>query len=173
MIKLEMKNYNIILREKHQKYQLYRLGKLTNMSILQAKKDKPFETQIKSIEEPGKKQIDAITNQNKKLEALTNKDGGHKDKEIFNELIKEIFDKIIKLTDEIKQNDSIYYFKDSIARNRFDDFNDSMKLFGKVRSGQMKLEKAKKLQNVFISKMNEISKGKFLIRRATKCIKKN
>ena len=61
---------------------------------------KAFEKQIKTIEEQGKKQIDAITNQIKKLikinQALTNKDNDHKDKEIFNELVTEIFDKIIE-----------------------------------------------------------------------------
>ena len=38
MIKLRMKNYNMILTEKQQKYQLYHLEKLINMNILQAKK---------------------------------------------------------------------------------------------------------------------------------------
>ena len=42
------------------------------------------------------KQTDAITKHNKKLEALTNKDGVHKDKEIFNELVRERFDIIIE-----------------------------------------------------------------------------
>ena len=36
--------------------------------------DKAFEKQTKTIEEQGKKQIDAIANQNKRLDALTNKD---------------------------------------------------------------------------------------------------
>ena len=36
--------------------------------------DKAFEKQIKMIEDQRKKQLDAITNQNKRLEALTNKD---------------------------------------------------------------------------------------------------
>ena len=55
------------------------------------------------IEEQGKKQIDVIANQSKKLEALTNKDDDHKVhyKEIFNELVTERFDKIIELFDEI------------------------------------------------------------------------
>ena len=35
---------------------------------------KAFEKQIKTIEDQGRKQIDAITNQNKRLAALTNKD---------------------------------------------------------------------------------------------------
>ena len=64
---------------------------------------KAFKKQIKTIEEQGKKQIDAITNQIKKLEALTNKDNDHKDKEIFNVLVTEIFDKIVESTDEINQ----------------------------------------------------------------------
>ena len=38
MIKLDMKNYNMILTEKQQKYQHYHLEKLINMNILQVKK---------------------------------------------------------------------------------------------------------------------------------------
>ena len=34
MIRLEMKNYNIILIERLQKYQLYHQGKLVSMNIL-------------------------------------------------------------------------------------------------------------------------------------------
>ena len=45
--------------------------------------------------------------------ALTNKND-HKDnyKEIFEELVKENFDEIKELTDEINENDLIYNFKD-------------------------------------------------------------
>ena len=46
-----------------------------------------------------------------KNKALTNKYGGHKKKEIFNELAKERFDKIIELTYEINQNNLIYNLK--------------------------------------------------------------
>ena len=35
------------------------------------------------------------------------------------------------------------------ARRRFDDFNNSIEPFRKMQSGEMKLEEAKKLQNVF------------------------
>ena len=50
---------------------------------------KAFEKQTKTIEDQGKKQIDAITNQNERLEALTNK---YDHKSIF----KEIFDNQLK-----------------------------------------------------------------------------
>ena len=104
-----MKNYNMILTEKQQKYQRYGQVKLINMNILQVQNyyhlikvniieqakftysplGKAFEKQTKTSEEQGKKQIDAIANQNKILEAITNKDD-HKS------IYKEIFDKLVK-----------------------------------------------------------------------------
>ena len=39
MIQLRMKNYNIILTEKQQKYQRYRQVKLINVNILQVKEN--------------------------------------------------------------------------------------------------------------------------------------
>ena len=38
MKRLDMKNWNTILREKQQKYQLYHLEELINMNILKVKK---------------------------------------------------------------------------------------------------------------------------------------
>ena len=107
--------------------------------------------------------IDAITKQNKRLAALTNKDDNHKDnyKKIFEELVKERFDKIEELTDEINQNDLIYYFKSNTSRKRFDDFNNCMELFKKLKSGKMKLEEAKKQQNLLKSNLNEKSRERY------------
>ena len=50
------------------------------------------------------KKVDDITNRNKVLWTLTNK---YDDKKIFEELVKEKFDEIGKLTDEINQIDLI------------------------------------------------------------------
>ena len=66
----------------------------------------------------------------------------------------------MEINDEINENDLVYYFKVSNTRKRFYDFNNGIKL-EKIRSGEMKSEKAKKLQNVFKSNLNEISKGRF------------
>ena len=108
-------------------------------------------------EEEGKKQIDGIPIKSKKLVALTNKGDDHKDnyKEVFEELVKEKFDEIKELTNEINQNELIYYFKGNTARRRFSDFNNGIELFEKVKSGKIKLKEAKKLQNVFKSNLNE------------------
>ena len=106
---------------------------------------KVFEKQTKTNEEQGRKQINAITNQNERLVALTNKDD-HKNsyEEIFEELVKERFDKIKELTDEINNGNLIYYFAGNTARNKIDDFNNGTVLFRKIQSAKMKLEKAKK-----------------------------
>ena len=106
--------------------------------------------------------MNAIANQNKRLTPLTNKDD-HQDnyKEIFEELVKEKFDEIKELTYEIKNDDLIYYFTSNTARKRFYDFNNGIECFRKIQYGELKLEEANKLQNVFKSNLNEISKGRF------------
>ena len=90
--------------------------------------------QLKSKE---KKQIDAITNQNKRLAALTNKDDDRKAnyKKIFEELVKERFYEIKEFTDEINQNDLIYYAKSNTSRKRFYGSNNCIELFKKNKFG--------------------------------------
>ena len=79
--------------------------------------------------------------QNEKLVTLTNKDY-HKGnyQEIFAELIKD--------------------FKYNTSRKRFGDFKNSIELFKKIKSCERKLEKAKNLQSLFESNLNEISRGR-------------
>ena len=69
----------------------------------------------------------------RKVLDLTNKDDDHKDnyKKMFEKLVKERFDEIIELTNEMNQNDLTYYLKGNTARKRFDDFNNDIKLLKK------------------------------------------
>ena len=80
------------------------------------------------------RQVDLINNDGKKL--------SHK--EIFQELFRERFDEILELTDEKKMDNLIYYFKDDISRKSFDEFENGIQLFEKIKSSDMKLEEAKK-----------------------------
>ena len=91
---------------------------------------KAFKKQTKKIEEQVRKLADDITNQNERLVALTNKDD-HKDnyKKIFEELVKERFDGIKELTDNINKNYLTYYLKGNTARERFDNFIIGIGLF--------------------------------------------
>ena len=76
-----MKNYNMILTEKQQKYQHYHLEKMINMNILQVKKQftysplgKALENQRKTIEDQGIKQVEALkalkSEENQELESI-------------------------------------------------------------------------------------------------------
>ena len=96
-----------------------------------------FEKQTKAIEDQGEKQIDTITNRKDNY------------KEIFEKLAKERFDEIKELTNEISHDDLMYYFKGNTATKRFNDFNNGIELSKRIESGEMKLEEAKILQNVF------------------------
>ena len=57
-----MKNYNVILIAKQQKYQLYLLVKLTYSSL-----SKAIEKEIKTIEDQGEKQINIFEEHRKTL----------------------------------------------------------------------------------------------------------
>ena len=53
------------------------------------------------------------------------------------------------------------YFKGHTACKKFDNFENEKKLFDKIKSDEMKLEEAKKMQNVFKSNLNKISRGEY------------
>ena len=86
---------------------------------------KAFEKQTKTIEEQGKKQIDAITNQNKRSEAVTNNKrlealtNENIYKGIFDQMTKQKFDEIRELIEEINHCYLKYYFKGDIAKKGF------------------------------------------------------
>ena len=54
-----------------------------------------------------------------------------------------------KVNEWNKLNDLIYINLGNTARKRFDDFNNGIERLEKIKSGEMKLEEAKKLQKVF------------------------
>ena len=144
MIRLKMRNYNMILTEKQQKILLLSSGKIDKYEYLTGEEllplyqsriieqakctysplKKVLEKQMETTEDQEKKQTDAITNQKKRLAALTNKDDENlSHKEIFKELVREGFDEIRELTNEANLDDLIYYLKGNTARKIFDDFD--------------------------------------------------
>ena len=130
MIRLSMKNFNMMLIKKQQKYQLYHQAKLINTNILQKyylliktnnrkskftylSLGKAFEKQRITTEDKGGKQVKAIEEHGKqqlKSNALlreydydTKKDSQSllKLKEIFNKRIDEKQDNILKLNKKL------------------------------------------------------------------------
>ena len=93
---------------------------------------------------------------------LISKDGKNfSHQEIFEEFARERFDETPELTNKTSFDDLIHYFKSDTTRKRFDDFENGIKLFENVISGDMKLEEAEKLQNVFKSNLIKISRERY------------
>ena len=55
-----------------------------------------------------------------------------------------------------------------ILLQKLNDFDNGIELFRKMQSGEMKLEDAKELRNIFKSNVNEISKGRYKSKEHTK-----
>ena len=133
MIRLEMKNYDMILIEKQLKYQLYHQVTLINMNILLVKTSnqqqlieqarftyspvgKAFEKQIKTIEDEGEKQVDALKKlkPKKQTKAITYKsddDNTLISKEIYDDILEERMDEILKMSRGINYSNLVYDFK--------------------------------------------------------------
>ena len=96
------------------------------------------------------KKTDAITNQNKRLEAVTNNErlevltNKNIYKGIFDKTIKQKFDEKRELIEEKNHSCLTYYFKGDTAKKGFDNFNNCIELFKKIQSGKIKLKEAKK-----------------------------
>ena len=61
----------------------------------------------------------------------------------------------------IVDNDLIYCFKYNTATKNFNEFENGIELFRKIKYDEMKLEDAKELQNIFKTNLNKISKGRY------------
>ena len=146
MIKLETKNYSMILLEKLQKYQPYHQAKLISLNILQVKKycllikkkkieqakctypplGKAFGKQAKTIEDQGEKQVDALEilklkDQTKLIEGIFPKN--HESDETKNELhkIKRYENKVIRENLFYESSKQVYNFKVFKAVRSFGD----------------------------------------------------
>ena len=58
-------------------------------------------------------------------------------------------------------NSLIYYVKNNNATKDFNEFETGVERFSKIKFGEIKLEDAKQLQNIFKTNLNNVSKGRF------------
>ena len=159
MIKLEMKNYNMILIGKQPKYQLYHQTKihkyeyLTGEDILPSNKQqiteqakftysplgKAFEKQIKTIEDQGEKQVKALNTLKSDNNKLTIEDVIPKS--VFaNDEAKEEFNKIKEIEKNVDR-EKLFYKSDKNTYN-FKNFH-TIRTFGKdIYEGKITFEKA-------------------------------
>ena len=109
---------------------------------------KAFEKQIKTIEDQGKKQIDAL----KVLEPKGIESGSNKKpeitKEIYDEILEKRLDEIIKMRDKIDFRNVTYNFKGQTASIKFGKFGSSMYIYGHMKSVDTTLQQEKNSKKI-------------------------
>ena len=127
---------------------------------------KAFEKQIKTTEDQGEKQIDALKDQ-KQTKAITYKsddddDDDHKtctSKEIYNEILEERIDEILKMSKEISYSNLVYDFKGPTSPTHFSEYGDPMYIYGHMKNGEKTLPQVEEEQNYFKKDLNQITSG--------------
>ena len=107
---------------------------------------KAFEKQIKTIEDKGQKQVEAL-----KSNATNSKydDNPSISKEIYDKLLDERTDEILEMTREINYNNLGYNFKRSSSPISFTNFGGSMDTFNQLKKGDKILQQVEKDQKDF------------------------
>ena len=119
---------------------------------------KAFEKQIKTIEDQGKKQVDALENLKPKeqTKAITYKSDDDDDddddddvpisKEIYDEILEERMDEILKMSREINYSNLVYDFKGPTPSINFAIFGGPMGTYNQLKNGDKTLQQVEKEQ---------------------------
>ena len=177
-----MKNYNMILIERLQKYQLYHQARLISMYLTgeeilpsnqqqvieQAKFThsplrKAFEKQTKTIKDQEEKQIEAIQGNKKQLAKINddykNKLLLSKEREIFKNVLNEKLDKIEELNKKFDYNNLKYTIISTCEKFEFDKSEDPLVFLNDIKAGKISLENAKNLQKDYNEYLKKVRKG--------------
>ena len=124
---------------------------------------KAFEKQIKTIEDQGEKQVEALKNlKSKEQIKATEGESNNQSKAsiIFNDLVKERMDIINKLYESVDYNNLKFDYVGSTKDVSFYEFMDSKDLFNKIRNNQIRFSDAQEKQKLFLNKLNNVKIGK-------------
>ena len=124
---------------------------------------KAFEKQIKTIEDQGKKQVDALENLKPKEETKPIEDKSNNQSKatiIFNELINKRKELMNKLYDSVDYNNLKFEYVGPTKDVSFYEYRDSKELFNAIENSQIRFSEAKNKQNEFLNKLNEAKFGK-------------
>ena len=120
---------------------------------------KAFEKQIKTIEDQGKKQVDALENLKPKEETKPIKDTSNNQSRatiIFNDLINKRKELMSKLYDSVDYKDLKFEYIGPTEDVSFYEYMDSKELFNAIKNSQIKFSDAVNKQNEFLNKLNNI-----------------
>ena len=122
-----------------------------------------FDKQIKTIEDQGKKQVDALEKLKPK-EKIKPIEGTPNNRSragiIFNELINKRKELMTKLNDCVDYNNLKFEYMTKAKDVSFYEYRDSEELFNALREGKIGFSEAKNKQYEFLSKLTNIKIGK-------------
>ena len=122
-----------------------------------------FDKQIKTIEDQGKKQVDALEKlkPKEKIKPIDGKpDNRSRAGIIFNELINKRKELMTKLNDSVDYNNLKFEYMTKAKDVSFYEYRDSEELFNALREGKIGFSEAKNKQYEFLSKLTNIKIGK-------------
>ena len=119
--------------------------------------EKTFEKQIKTIEDQGKKQVDAL----KVLELKAIENGSNNKPVItqyfYDKILKKRMDEILKMSNKIDFDNLIYNFKGPTSSINFGKFGGPMYIYGHMKNGDTTLQQVEKQQKDLKKELNEIT----------------
>ena len=124
---------------------------------------KTFEKQIKTIEDQGKKQVDALENLKPKEETKPIEDKSNNQSKatiIFNDLINKRKKIMSELHDSVDYNNLKFEYVGPTKDVSFYEYKDSKELFNAIKNSQIKFSEVKNKQNVFLNKLSNAKIGK-------------
>ena len=124
---------------------------------------KAFDKQIKTIEDQGKKQVDALEKLKPKEETkpIENKSNNQsKAATIFNEFISKRKELMNKLYDSVDYNNLKFEYVSRAKDASFYEYMDSKELFNPIRDNMIGFSEAKNKQNDFLNKLTNIKIGR-------------
>ena len=127
---------------------------------------KAFEEQIKTFEDQGKKQVDALENLKDTNKQVVNINDDYEDKllhskeqEIFRKIYNKSLDKIEELPEKIDDNNLVFAILSTGETIDFTRKNNPLTLLKKIRNGKITLETANELQKDLNNAIKKIRKG--------------
>ena len=124
---------------------------------------KAFEKQIKTIEDQGKKQVDALENLKPKEETKPIKDTSNNQSRatiIFNDLINKRKELMSELYDSVDYNSLKFEYIGPTKDVCFYEYMNSKELFNAIKNNQINFSEVKNKQNNFLKKLNDVKIGK-------------
>ena len=124
---------------------------------------KAFDKKIKTIEDQGKKQVDALENLKLKEETKPIKDTPNNQSRatiIFNDLINKRKELMSELYDSVDYNNLKFEYMGPTKDVSFYEYKDSKELFNAIKDNQINFDDAVKRQNEFLNKLSNIKIGK-------------